>query len=811
MNKVVVSMVSDATATETQDAEVAQVFEKIRTGKWRGPIEKIRAEFSQVLKQTSDLKVAKRAVSAMKKKLPGVLWSAQLSSREKPTNEKLKLHSGLLCADLDDLGESQAEVSAKLKSSPHLLYLFNSPTANGLKAVFRIPADAAKHDTSFGAIQQHVRHLTGTEIDPACSDLGRLCFVSYDPDAFRNETAVEIPLSTEPSHKETSSSETTHANKTSSPEATMRQTIAERILGKIQWENDTEGFPICPGQHLHTAGNGERDCKIFLDGAPTIKCFHESCHGILKGVNRELRARVGQTEGTSRTRAGSVASEYLRKDDQQPEWTEPKSLPAGMPDVPLFDYNFLPDTFRPWIEDIAERMQCPPDFVAVGLMIALGSLVGRKIGIRPKRRDDWLVVPNLWGCVVGRPGLMKTPALEQPLAPLRQLASEALDRYDGDTRNQEIDAMLKAREVKIAEKKIDLLLRNGDHQAAHAEAEAIVKAEKDERVCRRYETNDPTIEKLGVLTSENPTGLLLFRDELIGFLRGLDRDGREGDRATYLEMWNGTGSFTSDRIQRGTVRSPAIISILGGIPPDVLMAYVREAVRGGHGADGLLQRFQLFVWPDISKEWHHVDRWPNTEAKDKAFGVFKFLDGLTAEDVGADTSSGIPFLRFSSDAQDRFDAWRAELEKKLRSDNDHPAFEAHLSKYRKLVPALALLMHLANRDTGSVSLTALHKALQWASYLEAHARRVYAAVLHPDTAAARELVKHLQRGDLGDRFKLREIYRKGWAALSSKEDAEAATEILCDLGWIRVVAETGRTIGRPASSMFEANPKIRKS
>ena len=490
------------------------------------------------------------------------------------------------------------------------------------------------------------------------------------------------------------------------------------------------------------------------------------------------------------------------------DWPEPKPLPVDLPAVPPFNFAWLPDTFRAWIEDIADRMQCPPDFPAVGAMIAIASLVGRKIGIRPKRCDDWLVVPNLWGCVVGRPGLMKTPALEQPLLPLRLLVAEALARYNAEMREHEVNIMLESQGKKLAEKKIATHLKKGEHQAARAEAESIVKKEANEPVCRRYETNDPTIEKLGVLLAENPMGFLLFRDELVGFLRGLDREGHESDRASYLEMWNGTGTFTSDRIQRGTVRAPAILSLLGGIQPDLLIAYIREAVRGGQGVDGLLQRLQLFVWPDVSKHWHHIDRWPNTEARNKAFDVFKYLDGLTAEAVGADTSSGIPFLHFTDDAQKQFDLWRAELEKTLRSGEEHPAFEAHLSKYRKLVPALALLTHLANRDTGAVSLAALNKAFLWATYLEAHARRIYSAVLRPDMAAARELAKHLQKGDLPNRFTLRETYRKGWAGLSDKEDAEAATEILCDLGWIRAVAENGRTFGRPASPIFETNPKI---
>ena len=47
--------------------------------------------------------------------------------------------------------------------------------------------------------------------------------------------------------------------------------------------------------------------------------------------------------------------------------------------------------------------------------------------------------------------------------------------------------------------------------------------------------------------------------------------------------------------------------MLGGIQPGPLERYLR-AVFGGRGDDGLLQRFQLAVWPDGAGPWRHVDR-----------------------------------------------------------------------------------------------------------------------------------------------------------------------------------------------------------
>ena len=77
-------------------------------------------------------------------------------------------------------------------------------------------------------------------------------------------------------------------------------------------------------------------------------------------------------------------------------WPEPTPLPDALPPVQPFDPDLLPEALRGWVMDIAHRMQCPPDFPAVGAVVALSSLIGARAVVQPKARDDWQVVPNLW-------------------------------------------------------------------------------------------------------------------------------------------------------------------------------------------------------------------------------------------------------------------------------------------------------------------------------------------------------------------------------------------------------------------------------
>jgi putative DNA primase/helicase len=57
-------------------------------------------------------------------------------------------------------------------------------------------------------------------------------------------------------------------------------------------------------------------------------------------------------------------------------WSQPKPLSSGLLKVASFDDEFLPRSIAPWVLDISERMQCPPDFVAASAMVGLSAALG---------------------------------------------------------------------------------------------------------------------------------------------------------------------------------------------------------------------------------------------------------------------------------------------------------------------------------------------------------------------------------------------------------------------------------------------------
>jgi len=478
----------------------------------------------------------------------------------------------------------------------------------------------------------------------------------------------------------------------------------------------------------------------------------------------------------------------------------PEPLPS-LPDVLPFDYAYLPDGLRGFVRDLSERMQCPPDFAAVAAFVMMGTLIGRKVGLRPMRHNDWTVVCILWGAVVGNSGVMKSPTLSAALSPIKRLQAFAFDEFNQKMTEYAQQAELAKLQASVNKAEVKKKLTKDKT----ADVSSLLKSDGsgEAPILKRYATNNASYEALGELLIENPNGLLVEADEIIGLLKQLDSSGQEVARSFYLTAADGDKPYTFDRILRGKgLHIPALcLSIIGGIQPGVLAEYVKQATSGGAGADGLLQRFGLMVYPDISPDWKEVDRYPDKELRDHVNKLAERLDDLYPESIGAecDKYGGVPFLRFDDAAQAIFSEWRAELEHRLRSGEEHPAIVSHLSKYRKLIPSLALINHLCDDCTGPVSEAALVRAIAFSEYLESHARRIYSYATRPDIDAAKTLLKRLQTGRLATPFKVREIYRAGWTGLETPAKAQQAISLLQEYAHLtEEVIETG---GR-ATSQF---------
>lgn len=492
-------------------------------------------------------------------------------------------------------------------------------------------------------------------------------------------------------------------------------------------------------------------------------------------------------------------------------WPQPTEIKADLPPAPPFDApTLLPPVLRDFVLDEADCMPCSPDFVASALVCALGSVIGASCGIKPKRRDDWLVTPNLFGGVVGDPSSKKTPGINTALRFLDRLEARGAERHAAAMKVYEAElAAFEAWQSAIQSAMKKAAGGKGDGvkmEIAVADLQGLIPP--DEPRQRRFKTNDGTVAKIGDILVRSPTGLMVFRDELVGLLASWEKEGNEGDRAFYLEGFNGTGSFNIDRIARGSLFIPTLcLSVFGGIQPDLLERYLSNIVNSMDN-DDRIQRFQLLVYPDpVGWEWR--DRYPVRGAREAVRDLFDHLADFDPVQDGAtpgDDFVKLPYFQFDDGAQDVFIEWSTDLHLNRIAAEKEPLMRQHLAKFEKLFCSLALVLHLAEGRIGPVQEDTALRAAAWCGYLEGHARRIYAMAEVAKVSTARKLGRRLQERKLLDGFTARDVVRKGWSGLATSLHVEAALAVLEEHGWT-LSSDNQENIGRPTTRYY-INPLI---
>ena len=576
-------------------------------------------------------------------------------------------------------------------------------------------------------------------------------------------------------------------NLSDSVSTTDRITVEALTIINALKKNGAYKKPIGSGKHDITCPWVQQHTDAVDNGAayfepsekfPTggFRCHHS--HGNLFGIH-ELKDFLGLSDITPEI---SVCKQTQK-------------LPPELLPVPKLDPNSLPLVIRDAALDLAERLQCPIDYVVVSMLAAAGSVIGNQIGIFPRAVDEtWEVYPALWGGIVGEPGSKKSPAVQQAHKPLQHLDDIAAQNYAKAM--QSYQSQLEKYETELAAWK--------KNKYSGIKPNSPVEPKR-----QRYFAHDTTYQALGVILEVNPRGVLVIGDELSGLLQSLDTAGQEAARGFFLTGWSGTGSYSFDRIGRGSVTlSRYCLSLFGGFQPDRIKGYVRFAQRGSSKNDGLLQRFQLLVWPDQISDIQFVDRKPNKAAMNQCHEAFMRLSMLAETKVTGAISlpSGAQLLHFSPEAQPMFNNWYLANEKLLAKANMDAARQSHFAKYRSLVPALALLFHLLDDHGGSVCEDCLIRSIAFAKYLMKHANRVYASASGHDFSAVRLLAERLLKGEFIEGFTCRALTLKGWSGLSTREQAQAAIDALVEFGWL---SETEvRNGGRPTVK-YQLNPQAR--
>lgn len=165
-----------------QNLTMNEIFEEIKIGAYKDDVECLRG-----MKQMGNDRLA----DDIKKKLFGFTTSGTFGAPRSKNN--IETYSQTICLDFDKIPNGEIEnLKQIVNNCIYTLASFISPSGQGLKVFVSVDSDVSSHDEVYAQVADYYRNLTGYDYDSKCKDVGRLCFVSYDPELFYNEEAKEF-------------------------------------------------------------------------------------------------------------------------------------------------------------------------------------------------------------------------------------------------------------------------------------------------------------------------------------------------------------------------------------------------------------------------------------------------------------------------------------------------------------------------------------------------------------------------------------------------------------------------------------------
>ena len=201
---------------------ISEFVNLIRTGKWKSEI----TGYRQLMRDGKTEEAGR-----IKSNLPAILVAGECDGGH--TKANFRKFSGELVLDVDGCNEKTRELLQLLKEQPWVRAGWVSVSDNGFKVVVRVDAESPHEfeKQAYPQVAARVQEIIGFPVDKQCKDLTRMCYVSWDEDAFWKEDCEVFPwrenLAECPDSEESESSKNPHSIEENHSSSTSKGTVPE--------------------------------------------------------------------------------------------------------------------------------------------------------------------------------------------------------------------------------------------------------------------------------------------------------------------------------------------------------------------------------------------------------------------------------------------------------------------------------------------------------------------------------------------------------------------------------------------------------
>jgi len=754
-------------AISSDEVFARTLLDRMRFGSWQRDIEKGH----DILKNQGET-----AFKKYKKTLPCVTFSGTFApSRLK---ENVVDPSGLLVGDLDDLADIDAVMTA-LSNDRYVYAAFRSPSWLGLKAIFKadgIIRNDADHKKFFAALERYLQTTYQLKLDPSGKDVCRLCYVSYDPEMFINNSCVSFPIE-QWSHTHSQQRPGNDHHSSSDPRRRYAQKVLQTLCNNIRNAN-TEG-----SRHdIHLKNSrviGGYISGGWLDESHALSELEQALHD--SGIDNPKDRMKTILDGVKHGKASPLDPqdrEYREKTSRKKTADGFKSadtipLKRETPPAEPFPVGALPCDLAALINDAVSVVQCPPALVAGSLLSSISLVSQRFVDVSV---DGRRCPASLYITSIALSGERKSTVDDLLTAPIQAFEKKEIEKYAAEYQRFQSDlfAFGKKRDavVKAAGKNPDAISRGiselGDPPLSPP--------------CRGIIIKDSTIEGLLKMLMSGASGVGMFISEGGLFLGGHSMRPEQKIKtiSTLSLLWDGASIPISRAGENGfqylcgkrvSVHLQVQPSLVGLIFDDPLMA-----------GQGLFNRF-LISWPETSigdrpYQAMNIREYPSFK---KYFRIIsEALESNDCYKSGSDRELALKEMTLDPDAKKSFVAFYNDVEKSMRAGGALDQLTGYGSKIPENALRIAACLEFwGYRESTEITVDAMDAGIEIVKYYAGEMRRIGGVSTIEKSISDAETVLNWIR-KRGGVFSLVCLQQKGPSFVRTKKAAVSTIETLED-------------------------------
>lgn len=365
-----------------------------------------------------------------------------------------------------------------------------------------------------------------------------------------------------------------------------------------------------------------------------------------------------------------------------------------------FPIDIFPKGVQHYILECNRTLDSSVDYMGVGMLWLLSVIIGNSLRIKVK--NGWTEGSVVWISVVGKAGLGKTPSIDHAIKPLVAINNREIKQYKKQ--------YSKWKEYEALEPKVK------------KNVEEVREPPK-----KQFIANDITLEALFELHEENQNAVGVFKDELAGWIKDMNKYRAGSDVEAWLQSWsNKPISLNRKSVANIHVESPSI-SVLGGIQPNILS----ELFTPEQKDNGFVDRM-LLTFPDLEISPYNENELDEGLLQWYFDFISQFHSAVKNEVIQVDEDMSIVphVIDLSPEARVEWKRIFNEITTIQNSDEENEYMKSMLPKQKAYIPRFALLLGTLERfQKGEpvnelISREAMLKAEKLSKYFISMARKL---------------------------------------------------------------------------------------